>query len=419
MLLLADHGVFRRSMLLIMLRRVIYWIIGLLLASAVIAWLGWLLTLRIQEAMVVPEDPPRNRAVAVEVVDVQYGTINDRRRFTGTLRPLSRVDIAARIGGRLERVNVDIGDRVKRNDVIAEMDNAEFEQDVAQAAADLMVTQATLQERRGAVEMTRRDFDRAEQLRQQGIASEAEFDTVRARLQADEAAVKVAEAELSRREAALQAARVRLSYTVVRAAWEAGVDERVVSERSVDEGATLSANMPIVTLLDVDRLIAVIYVTERDYTPLRTGMQATIMTDSQTGSPRRGTIVRMAPAFQEGSRQARIEIEVDNRDFQFRPGMFVRVELELGSVEHAAIIPRQAILTRGGVEGIYVVETESMTAKFVPVRLGIVEGQRVQILEPELTGPVVTLGQHLLSPDSPVTLPETPRELANSGIGDS
>ncbi len=100
---------------------------------------------------------------------------------------------------------------------------------------------------------------------------------------AADAREKVALAQVNQREAAVKAAEVRLSYSRIVAEWKEGSDERVVGERFVDEGAMLSANAPIVSILDIGRLIAVIQVIERDYSKVRIGQEAVVSTDAYPG----------------------------------------------------------------------------------------------------------------------------------------
>lgn len=378
----------------------------MVLSAAVLVWIAWQVSLRVLEAR---EEPGGNRsevAAAVEVAEIDIGTIRDIRRFTGTLRARSEVEVAPRISGRLKRLNVDIGHIVEHGETIAELDDEEHRQELEQARADLLVASANIEERQNALEIAEREYERIRDLHEQHIASESELDSARSRYQQERSGLKVAEAELTRREAAVRAAEVRLSYTQIRAMWERGGETRVVGERYVDEGATIAANTPIVSLLDIDPLIAVVYVTERDYMPLQLDMQAELTSDVDPSATYSGRIIRMAPAFREGSRQARIEIALDNPEHALKPGMFVRIRIEIDRVESATIIPRQALLMRDSTEGIFVVDRESMTARFVPVTLGIRDRDRVQIVGRELNDPVVILGQHLLSDGMEVTIPE-------------
>ena len=168
----------------------------------------------------------------------------------------------------------------------------------------------------------------------------------------------------------------------------------------------LSPNTPIVSILDINTLLAVVYVIERDYSKVRPGMETTITTDAYPDSVFTGRVVRIAPRLEETSRQARTEIEIPNPSHLLKPGMFVRVEMTYGVHENASVIPAQALARRDGSQGVFLADTQSMTAKFVPVKTGITSGGKTEILEPRISGLVVDLGQHLLEDGAPIKLPQ-------------
>lgn len=347
-------------------------------------------------------------AVAVETAPVERGEIRDLRSFTGSLLPGARFEVASKVGGLLKVLSVDIGDTVRRGDVIARLDDAEFVQEVEQARAELRVAQASLQETRSSLESKRRAAERMRSLHRQKVASEAELDAAEAESGAQAARVQLAEAQVLQREAQLKGAEVRLSYATVQALWQNGDATRVVGERFVDEGTTISANTPIVSVLHIGSLVAVIFVTERDLPRLSIGQAVRIAADPYPGEAFEGRIARIAPLLQETSRQARVEVELPNPDGRLRPGMFVRAQVQLGSEAAATVVPQTALVERDGRSGVFVVDAAARQARFVPVRTGIVEGARVQIAAPaDLTGDVVTLGQHLLNDGTPLTLPGT------------
>lgn len=343
-------------------------------------------------------------AVAVETAPVGQDTVRELRSFTGTLQPAAQFQVAPKVGGRLIRLDVDIGDRVERGQIIARMDDDEHVQDVAQAEAELQVAQAQVEEARSNLTAARRELERIQQLRRQNLASESQLDAAQAEAQALESRVRVALAQVAQRQAALEAARVRLSYTVIRADWEGEYGVRVVGERLVDEGTTLSANTPVVSLLGIGELLAVVYAAERDYPRLHLGQDALISVDAYAGERFAGQVLRIAPQFREASRQARIEVRVPNPEERLKPGMFVRVQVQLAQADDAQVVPVEAVVSRNRQSGVFLVEEgdEGPVARFVPVRTGISEGSRVQILEPTLQGRVVTLGQHLLDDGTPL-----------------
>lgn len=345
-------------------------------------------------------------AVAVETAPVERGRILDLRTFTGTLYATAQFEVAPKVGGRLQQLLVDLGDRVEKGQVVARLDDEEHVQELEQARAELQVAQANLAEARSSSEVDQRQLERIRELRTQRVASQQELDAAEAEATAQRARVQVAEAQVAQRQAALRAAEVRLGYATIRATWQGDDAMRVVGERFVDEGATIGANTPIVSVVDVDRLTAVIFVSERDYPRLGIGQPATVLTDAYPAREFEARIARIAPEFREESRQARVELAVPNQDGRLKPGMFVRVRVQLGQSDDALIAPVTALIERDGETGLFAVDREAGTASFVPVTLGIVEGQRAEILAPAVTGEVVTLGQHLLEDGAPVLLPD-------------
>ncbi len=117
-----------------------------------------------------------SRPVPVEVAQIQRGPIALQRTFSGELEALAEFVVAPKVSGRVERVIVDIADTVQRGQVVAELDNDEYVQAVAQAKADLLVARANLSEAKSALEIAKREFKRTESLLERGIASDSEFD---------------------------------------------------------------------------------------------------------------------------------------------------------------------------------------------------------------------------------------------------
>lgn len=377
-------------------------VVSLLVVLALVAGIGWAIWQKTQEQAAEGEEGGEDEAaVAVEVQNVQRGPIRNVRTFTGTLEARSAFSVAPKIGGQLEQLHVDLGDVLDRGDLLAEFDDAEHVQDVEQAEAELAVARANLDEVRSNLGIAQREYERFRTLREQQIASESEMDAAQSEFEATQSRLRVAEAQVAQREAALQAAKVRMSYTRIHAEWNDGSDQRVVGERFVDEGDMLSANTEIVSLLDIDTLRAVIHVAERDYPHVMSGQPASLMADAYPGREFEGEVVRVSPQFQRGSRQARVELAVPNDDHLLKPGMFARVRLEVGRVDDALLVPLRAVVQREEQTGVFVADEQGERVSFVPVRLGFTQDELAQVVEPDdLTGRVVTLGQHMLADES-------------------
>ena len=352
-------------------------------------------------------------AIPVEASPVMIREISEHKTFSATLEASAEVIIAPKIQGRIQRLAVDLGDEVSQGQVIAELDNAEFQQDVLQAQAELAVAEAQLSEARNSADIAGRELTRIRALHERGIASDAQLDSATTQELTSQASVKVAEAQVQRAQALVQSSQIRLGYTSIRAEWEGTDNNRVVSDRFVEEGDTVGANTPIAAIVEIAPVKAIIFVSERDYPALAPGLEVTLTTDAYPARKWTGTVSRVSPVFREGSRQARIEIRVDNEDQLLKPGMFARVDTILRTVEAATIVPAASLLKREGNDAVFVVDPDTMTASLVPVTIGIREGENVQVIADNLEGrSVVTLGQHLLGDGAAVTLPghSTPDE---------
>ncbi|KAA3632442.1 MAG: efflux RND transporter periplasmic adaptor subunit [Proteobacteria bacterium] len=379
--------------------------LGTVVALSVAGIVGWQVYERLQQIGI--EGPRREnvmRKIPIEAEPVTRGPIERLRSFTGTLDAFAEFVVAPKVSGRVEEITVDLSDTVTRGQVVARMDNGEYVQALTQAEADLAVARANLAEAESLMQISERELARIETLRQRGVSSESERDAAKANELARAAHVEVTRAQVTRARAAVETARIRLGYSEVTAGWRGGSDSRVVAERYVDEGDTVAANAPLLRIVELDPIVAVFYVTERDYGLLAVGQAVTLRTDAYPGETFAGEIARISPVFRENARQARVEMRADNPDIRLKPGMFVRASVRLERVADAVIVPERALTVRDGREGVFTVAADGATVIWRPVETGIREGDRVEVKGAALDGLVVTLGQQLLSDGAEVSV---------------
>ncbi len=345
--------------------------------------------------------------VPVEVADVQQGPLSLRRTFSGTIEARAQFTVAPKINGRIRSVLVEVSDNVSRGQTVVQLEDAEFRQAVLEAEARLAVAEANRDESVSNLEIAQRELDRIKILFDRGIASESSFDTAQAKYLTSLAAVKVAEANLRREEATLKSARIRLGYASVKAEWKKGDDDRTVAERYIDEGNTVAANTSLLSIVEIDPVLAIIQVTEKDYPLIRLGQVVKVRTDAYPTSTFSGKVIRISPIFRESSRQARMEIEVANPEYLLKPGMFSRCTLELEQVEKALSVPQMAITKRNDQIGVFRLTDDEQAVEWIAVKVGITSGDQVQIIEPSLSGKVITLGQLFIEDGSLVRVAGT------------
>lgn len=348
--------------------------------------------------------------VAIEVAPVTHETIREIREFTGTADPQYRYVVSSKVSGRLIKITKRIGDMVHRGEVLARIDDAEYQQAVIEAEANLKIARASLAEAQSQFLLSTQELERVKSLQQKGISSSAELDIAETSFSAQKSRLALAEAQVQQQEAALQSARIRLSYTVLIAS-----EPGYVGERFVDEGTLLAINAPVMNIVGIDQIIIRTTIIERDYGLIKKGQQAEVAVDAYPARRFSGTVSRIAPMLQESSRVAQMEVVVVSDSLLIKPGMFSTVKVIIGEKDSAQVVPARAIIRRDGVTAVFTVSPGASTAEYHAVETGIVTTEKTEIVAPVLEGSVVTLGQHLLEDGSPVVLSDSREEERPAG----
>ncbi len=344
--------------------------------------------------------PPAAVAVtAIEVRDIEF-----RRSLAGTLESPARFEVAPKIDGQIRELTVDLADSVTNGQVVAKLDDQEYRQAVVQAEAETEVARANLSAARSQLLIAQREMERLNTLQAGGVTTDAQIDEAKARLLSRQAGEEVALAQVTRAQATLEGARIRLSYTEIRADWN-GTAERFVAARHINEGSTISANTTLMTIVELNPMMAVVFIAETDYSLLKVGLPAFITTDAYPGGHFQGRIVRVAPMFDQLSRQARVEIEIDNPNQELKPGMFVIADLVLQRVEKAVTVPLAALTQRQDEQGVFLLDESGTSVQWLPVQTGVRQGDTIQLINGPASGNVVVLGQQLIDDGSKVYVP--------------
>lgn len=350
-------------------------------------------------------------AVAVETTRIKLDRLLDKGVFTGTLVAQTEFRLIPKTSGQIKKLHVDTGDKVKNNDVIAELDDEELLLEVKQAQADLEIARANFNESASLLEIAKNELERTQTMRRQKVASDVELEKAQASFKTAQARLQVTKAQLTQKQAALDTANVRLSYAKVDVSWSNGSEVRLIALKFLDEGDMASTNSPIVSVIDIATLTAVIDVVEKDYFKLKVGQNAQIFTDAIPDSVYPAKVVRLSPMLESASRLARVELELSNPDFMLKPGMFITAEIIFEAHESATLVPNSSLVRRNEKQGVFLINNASMTASFVEIKAGFSNEAYTEVLEPAISGDVVILGHHLLENGSPVRIPDLNKDI--------
>ena len=344
-------------------------------------------------------EPPRQgqsgRAVAVEVGKVTVGVIEENISARGSLLAQSYVSVAPKISGRVERIQVNVGDPVKSGQVIAQMDQRQFTEELREAEAALRVAEATLKGKRAELADLRKKLQRAQQLFQKKFISRQELDTLDSDVATGAAEVELTSAQVAQMNARLANALLQLNEAQIVAPFAGYVEKRLV-----DPGALVNSGTPIATIVQISPVKVLVPVVEKDYPKVSAGQDARVSVDAFPGEVFHGKVVRKTPVLSQETRTGEVEIEVKNPVGRLKPGMFAKVELSLNQRRNVMLIPEGALVKAAASYGVFRVRSskgKASIAELVPVQSGARHEGNIEVQgKLEAGDSVVTLGSNLL-----------------------
>jgi RND family efflux transporter MFP subunit len=280
--------------------------------------------------------------------------------WPGSTLAFNLADIFARASGYIVTRNVDIGSRVKKGDVLAEISAPEIQHQIAQAEATLAQNQAALLQSQANRDLANVTWGRDKTLVQQGWVTLQQGDTDRLTLSADQAAVGVAEANIMAQQAQIKVLNQQQVYQTVVAPFDGHI-----TQRNVDVGTLVQADAntgtDMFTLMNDDVLRIQLYVPQDQAFGVAPGVEAVVRVPELPGRDFRGTVTRIADALQPGTRTLLTEVDVPNPDHALPAGVYCTVELKIPRKTPSLIVPAAAIVFNA--DGLSVMIVEDSVAR--------------------------------------------------------
>jgi RND family efflux transporter MFP subunit len=308
----------------------------------------------------------------IPVLAVQQANVPDLLEAVGTVRAAQTSDAASQMMGNIVEIRAHEGDHVQRGQVLAVIDDSQPRAAVDRSTAADLAAQQQLVGADSDLALAESTLKRYQNLYEKKSVSPQEFDEVKARQQSALARRDMAKAGQAQAQAALSQARTSLDYTRIRAPFEG-----VVTEKKADSGTLASPGMPIFTVEDVRRYRLEATVNENDLQYVRTREQVSVVIDALDNAVLKGKVVQVVPAADAVSRTFLVKIELPT-DTRLRSGLFGRAQFSRGE-RQALMIPRSAIVERGQLQGIYVLD-QNKVASLRYITLGKPSGAEVEVL---------------------------------------
>jgi membrane fusion protein, multidrug efflux system len=308
----------------------------------------------------------------VKIMTLQPQVIGKNIEYTSTLQAYEEVHLVPSTPGRIEKIYVEVGSRVKKGDLLVQMDQTQL-------------LQAMIQ-----LKNLETDYKRLDTLQKVGSVTRQQFDQINTQYQIAKTNVEF------------------LQQNVKLVAPFSGV----ISGKYFEDGEmysgvpnTAAGKAAILSIVQISPLKAMINVPETYYPLVTEGMNTNVRSDIYPDQEFSGSITRKYPTIDAGTHSFQVEIRVENPSEKLRPGMFARVELKLGEVT-AMVVPAMAVLKMQGSNERYIFLEENGKAKRLSVTIGQRFDDKVEVINSEMKegDHLIVVGQARLVDQVPVEI---------------
>ncbi|GAB4388692.1 MAG: efflux RND transporter periplasmic adaptor subunit [Thermodesulfovibrionales bacterium] len=328
------------------------------------------------------KEAERPVAAGVTVEAVAPSAVVDYYEAQGTVRTRTRSVVSARLMAEIKAVHVKEGERVRKGQALASLDDRDVRARAAAADEALKEAKSLLASAESRRELARATYARHEGLFREKALTAQELDAVRTELQVAEQAAAQAEAAVGRAEAALREAGVHLGFAEV----SSPVDG-VVAEKAAEPGSMAVPGQPLFVIDEAAyRMEAA--VDEGMVGAVKEGMEVEVSIPALARTMA-GRVARVAPAVEPASRT--FLVKIDLKDGSLRSGLYGKARFPVG-VREALVVPAQAVVEKGQLTGVYLVG-EGGVISYRLIRTGKSHPQGLEVLSGLAAGDrIITAG---------------------------
>lgn len=309
-------------------------------------------------------------AVPVEIAVAHRGDVSAFYSGTATLEAENDAEVVAKVGGVVEKLFVEEGERVSAGQVMAKIDDARLALEVKRAEANL----ARLEQ----------EYRRNKQLHESQLVSAEAYERLTY--------------ELDAMRADLDLARLQLNYTEIRAPFDG-----IVAQRHVRIGNMIEQNSTAFRVTTYDPLIVRLHVPERELNKLASEQTAQLRVDALPGKTFTGVVDRVSPVVDAGTGTFAVTIAISGASGTLKPGMFGRVNIVYDTRVDTLLVPRNAVITEDARSTVFLVREG--VAQRQPVTTGYVNNGSIEIIDGLQSGDkVITVGQNSLKDGARVAI---------------
>ncbi|MEL7563538.1 MAG: efflux RND transporter periplasmic adaptor subunit [Dehalobacterium sp.] len=343
----------------------------------------------------IPQDA--DSSIAVEVIQVTKTDMETNYSTSGKVEASTEATIAPKVSGRVAAVYVQLGDQVKKGQVLFRIESDEADNQLTQAEASLKISQASYDSASQALKDAQSNYDRCYSLFESGVVSKNDL---------EKATTQLVNAKLSleqvRQQVDQSQATVNISKETVNNYSVTAPIDGLIGAIDVEVGELVGSQTNAAVIVDIDPIKIKSSVPETIVNTIKPGSKVPVSIDSLAKSVE-GKVITVAPKADSTTMGYPAEIEVANPDGEIKPGMAVKINLFTGTLKNIVIVPVDAVIERDGQHIVYIVEND--IAKEVFVEIGAANDTQIEITEGLTEGQnIVVIGNKLLSDEQQVKI---------------
>ncbi|WP_028308082.1 efflux RND transporter periplasmic adaptor subunit [Desulfitibacter alkalitolerans] len=334
--------------------------------------------------------------IPVETAKAFRGDITEITNMTAVVEARDSVSVIPKLGGKVERVAVSVGDRVSKGQVLVQLEQRELLDQLKQAEAGLALAQAGKSSAMARLDDARATLERMEKLYTEGAISKQQLD--QARLQYQLSDPETVNAQIKQAQAGVDMIRTQLENTIISAPITG-----VVTAVNVSAGEMAGPSMPVAVIMNLDEVEISVGVVEQYINNVKVGDKVDLRISAVKDEPYTGVIKTIAPAADQMNRTFPVTIILQNENHEIKAGMFAEVALATRTKQDVVVVPMVAVVDQGSRQSIFVVENNEAVAR--KIELGINDGQFVEVISGIEEGETLIIkGQNIVTHGDPVVV---------------
>jgi HlyD family secretion protein len=324
----------------------------------------------------VPEQAQQRVVTAkVEARDISFAVTS-----AGDIGPADQVSVRPEVNGRIAELPLDIGDKVKKGQLMCRLDDQDLQIEKDQRLTEIKGAKLQIEGTQLQLTKAERDFDRNKELFEKNLISKETFENQRTELELTRNQIQVAKNALERTDMVLRSVEDRITKTKLMAPFDCTVLTRPVSlGQTVSGAAGFNAGTEIMSIANLNDMVVNAHINQADVIRLSATQPVDIQVESLPGVKMKGLIERIAPqaTIKNGIKGFAARIEIKEMDARVRPGMTATLTIPIAMADNVVAVPLAAVFTEDGERFVFLKKEETFEKR--NVQIGVTDYQFAEI----------------------------------------